>query len=238
MHNYFHTEEKVYSLITTPLVCNKFGLAEFFVKHFAELSLPHPQHVLDVGCGAGPMGIYFADQYQSKVLGVDLNPIACQCCQKNIDHFNLSDKMQIREQDFCAFASAPFDFIPDLIVANPPVNDRIIPTTFNQYRNFNYSTIDWKNFSFLTNSWHNENGQDLTDIIFEYALRLSNPALHIALVFCLIDCESPDFILNKAHRMGLIVKKTICGTISPSSIGVENFTEHPIYTYLISFKVG
>lgn len=169
MDSCFRTPQKLYQLKVDKFVCNKFGISEFLVSTIDNNNSFQKLKVLDVGCGVGPLGIYFADQRDAKVVGVEINGIACYCCADNINKYKLSNKFNIINVDFsvfCSFDNNKFD----LIVSNPPIDNGIPLSTIEKYRNSSFLYIpDSKTFSYVTNSWHSTSGKDLLDYIFVYA---------------------------------------------------------------------
>lgn len=236
MESYFSTPNFRYVLNTEKYICNKFGLAEFLVKNIDESLIPKKSQVLDVGCGAGPIGIYLADQFDCSVKGVELNPQAYECCNKNILKYDLVDKFIVIHKDFSKFI-LDYDGLTefDIIVANPPIDNHVDKEIVLKYQDSDFARLDDESFSYLTNSWHTEDGKDLTDYIFIYAKNhLSNNG-SIIMVICLIDCDSIDYLVKKGIMYSFTVESIIEGTILPESIGAESVTNKPVKTFIIQF---
>lgn len=233
----FSTPNKQYELYTEKYICNKFGLAEFFAKNMDDTLLLKGASVLDVGCGAGPLGIFLADQFECIVRGIDLNPHACFCCERNISKYMLENKFEVFHRDFSKMIlenGEPIKY--DCIVANPPIDSRVKKTMITKYRGSDYENLDDESFAYLTNSWHTEDGRDLVDYIFLYALQHLNDNGSVVMVVCLMDCESIDYVIKKGNKYSFEVHRIINGEILPESVGAETITNQPIKTFLIQFS--
>lgn len=232
----FQVQKRKYVLYSDKFVCNKYGLAQFLADNFGQLKLNRTTYVLDVGCGTGPLEIFLADMYQFYVTGIELNPIAYNCCQKNIHKYTLGDYCHVIKANFSEWAKIePGDFY-DLIISNPPVDDHVSISKILHYAQDDYKNLDSASFSYLTNSWHDSEGWDLTDWIFMYAGKHLNAGGRVVIVFCMIDCADPEYVLRKASRFGFSVDQIIKGKITADSIGVEINGEDKIDTYIVSFK--
>lgn len=236
MKSLFTTPLETFCLSTDKFICNKFGLAEFFAEHYEQLEIKAKGPVLDVGCGAGPLGIFLAKEYDLPVTGVEINPTAFQCCQNNIKAFSLSDKFNVLNMNFDSFESANPCIKFNIIVSNPPIDDTISDETVKKYADDDFKHLDPESFSYVTNSWHHIDGTDLVDLIFMYARDHLENSGSVVIVFCLIDCHSPEVVLNKAVRYGFIARQIIHGKITPESIGADSFLSENITTYMISFQ--
>ena len=232
----FSTPNKHYELNTEKYICNKFGLAEFFAKNMDDTLLPKGARVLDVGCGAGPLGIFMADQFECTVRGIDLNPLACCCCKRNISKYMLEGKFEVFHKDFSKLIFEDDEQVKyDFIVANPPIDSRVRTETIVKYSDSDYKILDDESFSYLTNSWHTEDGRDLVDYIFLYAIHHLDDHGSVVMVVCLMDCESIDYVIKKGNTYSFDVLKIIDGEILPESVGAETITSQPIKTFLIQF---
>lgn len=236
MYSEYNTPKKKYNLKTNKYICNKFGLAEFFATHYAEFGGEKQLRILDAGCGALPLGIYLADQYDCKVLGVELNPIAFKCAIENIDQLNLTHTVEIKNCNFVDFSNQYQGELFDCIVANPPIDENVSNEEIEKYADNTYETFDDGSYSFLTNSWHSLDGKDLVDYIFEFGLKYLKSSGHILLVFCTIDCSSPDFVYKKAENYGYNVSRIIEDYILAKSIGAESLGLDKVYTFMVGFR--
>lgn len=234
MISIFRTPRKIYELNVDKYICNKFGLSEYIAHNANEFELKDLK-VMDVGCGAGPIGLFLADQYNCDVIGVELNPNACKKCQENIDKYKLSKKFRVYCQDFSLFDDNVTDRKYDMILANPPIDNSISEEDIQKFKKCDYHSMDDKSFSYLTNSWHYEKELDLLDFIFMFGERWLEVNGSIIIVFSLVDCDSITYVLNKAKKYGFGHKKIVNGEITPESIGVETFVKDMIPTYAIQF---
>lgn len=231
----FYTPKKEYILNTEKYICNRFGLAEFFAIHVNREIVPLATNVLDVGCGAGPLGIFLADQFECNVKGIDLNLQACYCCEKNIAKYGLENKFEVLHRDFSELVFENSDAKYDCIVANPPIDSRVKYDTISKFANSDYTCMDAEKFSFLTNSWHTKDGKDLVDYIFLYAKKNLKENGSIIIVMCLIDCDSAEYVIQKGNKYDFKILRTIEGEILPTSIGAESITDKPVTTYILQF---
>lgn len=71
--------------------------------------------VLDLGTGTGIQGVFAAEK-ASKVISVDVNPIAVECARLNAHHHHIKNKMKVFESDLFSNINEKFD----LIIFNPP----------------------------------------------------------------------------------------------------------------------
>lgn len=231
----FTTNKKEYYLQTEKYICNKFGLAEFLTNNLDVVEIEPASRVLDVGCGAGPLGIYFAEQYNCLVKGVELNPIAYQCCQKNIIKYSLKDNFGVYHDDFSKYILKNSDDRFDLIVANPPIDSNVPVALIEKYNNSSFDVLNDESFSYLTNSWHSIEGYDLLDYIFIYGQKTLSINGRILLVVCLLDCETINYVVERGQQYNFVPAALKQGYILPESIGAESITTEPISTYLIEF---
>lgn len=237
MTSEFKTGRKTYRLKTDPLCCNKFGLAEMFADCWGGLSLPPPRDVLDAGCGAGPLGIYFADRFPCRVVGVELNPVACACCAENLEALALEDRFQLVRGDFRQLAAGAEGRTFDLIVSVPPIDTSVPRETIRRYAGQDFRVIDPRSFAYLTNSWHDESGDDLLDLIFRYGQTHLREHGRVVIAFCLIDCEDPAYVTRKAERYRYVCTDQIERTITPESVGAGREAPRDLRGFVMSFRM-
>lgn len=230
------TKDKIYCLETDKYVCNKFGLAETFADHIDDIYHDSPMDVLDVGCGVGPLSIFLADKFHCRVVATDINTIACDLCRQNAEKFGLHQEISIVQADFRNFSDVFENRKYDLIVSAPPVDENVSEIDISLFSGNDFSSLDDKAFSFLTNSWCDENGNDLSDYIFQYASSHLNENGNIIIVFCDIDCHSEEYVAKKALIHGFHVSKSIFSIIAPMKLGVENFIKRDICVHLLRFQ--
>ena len=236
MYSKYITPDKQYQLKTDKFICNKFGLAEFFAKHYNSFNLMQGINVLDVGCGALPLGIFLADQHNCEVTGVELNLIACGCARENIKYFNLEDSIEIVNENFATYIEKYEGRKFDLIVANPPVDDKVTSEDILKYADNTFETLDDESFSYLTNSWHSAEGKDLIDYIFEFGQKNLKSDGRIMIVFCTIDCSSPNYVYRRAKKYDYEILKVVDDYILLESIGAQALEADKIYTCMVEFR--
>jgi methylase of polypeptide subunit release factors len=212
-------------------------LAELFADCYSKLSLPCPRDILDVGCGSGPLGIYFAEQFQCNVVGVELNPLACACCAENLSSLALANRFRLVCGDFQQFAADSDGMLFDLIVSVPPVDTSTPPEMIQRYVGQDFQVMDSQSFAYLTNSWHSEGGADLLELIFRYGRTHLRDNGRIVIAFCLIDCEGPAYVLQKAKQYHYICTDQIEKTITPESVGAGGKVTSGIRAFVMSFSV-
>lgn len=78
---------------------------------------PHPQSILDMGCGTGALGLALAKCFpESGVTLVDVSEQALQLADENTHKNNLAERVTLIESDWFAKITGTFDWI----VSNPP----------------------------------------------------------------------------------------------------------------------
>jgi cyclopropane-fatty-acyl-phospholipid synthase len=80
------------------LVCSKLGLED-------------GQRVLDVGCGWGSFAIHAASRHGARVTGITLSPSQAELARRRVADAGLSDRIDIRVEDYRELAAEPFDAI-------------------------------------------------------------------------------------------------------------------------------
>jgi cyclopropane-fatty-acyl-phospholipid synthase len=83
------------------LVCRKLGLTE-------------GDRLLDVGCGWGSLAIHAAQRYGASVVGITLSEEQAQLARKRAAEVGLTDRIEIRVQDYREIDDAPFDAISSI----------------------------------------------------------------------------------------------------------------------------
>ncbi|MGW3091067.1 class I SAM-dependent methyltransferase [Streptomyces sp. NPDC001108] len=86
------------------LVCRKLGLKE-------------GDRLLDVGCGWGSMAIHAAREYGARVTGVTLSVEQAAYARKRIAEEGLTDRIEIRVQDYRDVRDGPYDAISSIGMA-------------------------------------------------------------------------------------------------------------------------
>ncbi|GAA3119343.1 SAM-dependent methyltransferase [Streptomyces echinatus] len=83
----------------------------------AKLGLKEGQRLLDVGCGWGSMAIHAAREHGVSVLGVTLSQEQAAYARKRVADEGLTDRVEIRVQDYRDVADGPFDAISSIGMA-------------------------------------------------------------------------------------------------------------------------
>ncbi|MGW2418134.1 class I SAM-dependent methyltransferase [Streptomyces sp. NPDC001709] len=83
----------------------------------AKLGLTPGQRLLDVGCGWGSMAIHAAREHGVSVVGVTLSQEQAAYARKRVADEGLTDRVEIRVQDYRDVADGPFDAISSIGMA-------------------------------------------------------------------------------------------------------------------------
>jgi cyclopropane-fatty-acyl-phospholipid synthase len=79
-----------------------------------KLDLKEGQRVLDVGCGWGSFAIHAAERHGVTVVGITLSEPQAELARKRVADRGLSDRIEIRVQDYRATADGPFDAVSSI----------------------------------------------------------------------------------------------------------------------------
>ncbi|MFJ7066591.1 class I SAM-dependent methyltransferase [Streptomyces sp. NPDC101115] len=82
-----------------------------------KLSLKEGDRLLDVGCGWGSMAIHAAREYGARVVGITLSREQAAFARKRIADEGLTDRIEIRVQDYRDVSDGPFDAISSIGMA-------------------------------------------------------------------------------------------------------------------------
>lgn len=93
------------------LVCRKLGLKE-------------GERLLDVGCGWGSMALHAAREYGVRVTGITLSTEQAAYARKRIAEEGLTDRIEIRVQDYRDVKDGPYDAISSIGMAEHVGADR------------------------------------------------------------------------------------------------------------------
>lgn len=81
---------------------------------FDKLGLEPGMRLLDVGCGWGALSIHAAAEFDAQVVGVTISREQKAFADKRIVELGLSDRVEIRLQDYREIADGPFDAVTSL----------------------------------------------------------------------------------------------------------------------------
>ncbi|MET9366135.1 class I SAM-dependent methyltransferase [Streptomyces sp. NPDC006632] len=82
-----------------------------------KLALTEGDRLLDVGCGWGSMAIHAAREYGARVVGITLSREQAAYARKRIAEEGLTDRIEIRVQDYRDVKDGPFDAISSIGMA-------------------------------------------------------------------------------------------------------------------------
>ncbi|MBK3646120.1 cyclopropane-fatty-acyl-phospholipid synthase family protein [Streptomyces sp. MBT33] len=103
------------------LVCRKLGLTE-------------GQRLLDVGCGWGSMAIHAAREHGVSVVGITLSHEQAAYARKRVAGEGLTDRVEIRVQDYRDVTDGPYDVISSIGMAEHVGADRYLEYAENLHR--------------------------------------------------------------------------------------------------------
>ncbi|MET7288551.1 cyclopropane-fatty-acyl-phospholipid synthase family protein [Streptomyces sp. NPDC005573] len=83
----------------------------------AKLGLKPGQRLLDVGCGWGSMAVHAAREHGASVVGVTLSQEQAAYARKRVADEGLTDRVEIRVQDYRDVADGPYDAISSIGMA-------------------------------------------------------------------------------------------------------------------------
>lgn len=218
-------------------ICNKFGLAEFFAEKYESLDLGYIRTALDVGAGAGPISLFLSHQKDVNTTAIEISPIAYECCLSNIRKYCIENKIQPINADFSAYRQYDEQKEFDLIVSNPPLRNKDSNCFYQLSINDIKEKIDSSIYSFLTNSWCDENQLDLLDHILLYCQENGHKQTSIAIVCCDIEYNSVEIVLGKAEKYNFEIKSIISGDIESKSIGAEGLIAEKIPSHIIVMRM-
>jgi cyclopropane-fatty-acyl-phospholipid synthase len=104
------------------LVCRKLGLHEPDQRAAASSERPR---LLDVGCGWGSMAIHAATHHDVDVVGVTISDEQARYARKRVAEAGLTDRVEIRIQDYRQIDDGPFDAISSIGMAEHVGSERM-----------------------------------------------------------------------------------------------------------------
>jgi cyclopropane-fatty-acyl-phospholipid synthase len=96
------------------LICRKLGLSDESVRAASAGERPR---LLDVGCGWGSMAIHAALHHDVDVVGVTISDEQAAEARRRVDEAGLTDRIEIRIQDYREVADGPYDAISSIGMA-------------------------------------------------------------------------------------------------------------------------
>ncbi|MGW0731598.1 class I SAM-dependent methyltransferase [Streptomyces sp. NPDC002851] len=99
-----------------------------------KLDLKPGQRLLDVGCGWGSMAIHAAREYGAQVVGVTLSREQAAFARKRIAGEGLTDRIEIRVQDYRDVSDGPYDAISSIGMAEHVGSVRYLEYAQDLYR--------------------------------------------------------------------------------------------------------
>ena len=91
---------------------------ELLLKTILENRIPLGKRTLDLGCGAGPIGLILAHlDPEKQVTLVDINDRALELCERNAKHLGVSSQTEIVHSDVYLNIHSTYDSI----ISNPPI---------------------------------------------------------------------------------------------------------------------
>ena len=107
-----------------------------FLKVLLPLDLGN--HILDLGCGYGTIGLTLAKAHEeARITLADVNPRAVALCERNAGLLNLSPRVTILQSDIYEKIEGPYDSI----VVNPPIRAGKV-VTYQMYKESKHYLID------------------------------------------------------------------------------------------------
>ncbi|MFF7950821.1 class I SAM-dependent methyltransferase [Streptomyces griseorubiginosus] len=99
-----------------------------------KLALRPGQRLLDVGCGWGSMAIHAAREYGVSVVGITLSHEQAAYARKRVADAGLTDRIEIRVQDYRDVADGPFDAISSIGMAEHVGSEKYLEYAQDLYR--------------------------------------------------------------------------------------------------------
>ncbi len=99
-----------------------------------KLALRPGQRLLDVGCGWGSMAIHAASEYGVSVVGITLSHEQAAYARKRVADAGLTDRIEIRVQDYRDVADGPYDAISSIGMAEHVGSEKYLEYAQDLYR--------------------------------------------------------------------------------------------------------
>ncbi|MFG3038815.1 class I SAM-dependent methyltransferase [Streptomyces sp. NPDC048330] len=101
-----------------------------------KLNLKEGDRLLDVGCGWGSMALHAAREYGAKVVGITLSREQAAFARKRIAEEGLTDRIEIRVQDYRDVADGPYDAVSSIGMA-----EHVGETRYREYADTLYGLL-------------------------------------------------------------------------------------------------
>ncbi|MEU6374172.1 class I SAM-dependent methyltransferase [Streptomyces sp. NPDC046909] len=98
-----------------------------------KLALTPGQRLLDVGCGWGSLAIHAAREHGAQVVGITLSQEQAAYARKRVAEEGLTDRIEIRVQDYRDVTDGPFDAISSIGMAEHVGAERYLEYTRDLY---------------------------------------------------------------------------------------------------------
>ncbi|MFC8434326.1 class I SAM-dependent methyltransferase [Streptomyces sp. NPDC057253] len=99
-----------------------------------KLALQPGQRILDVGCGWGSMAIHAAREYGVRVVGITLSHEQAAYARKRVADAGLTDRIEIRVQDYRDVVDGPYDAISSIGMAEHVGSEKYLEYAQDLYR--------------------------------------------------------------------------------------------------------
>ncbi|MGX1243921.1 cyclopropane-fatty-acyl-phospholipid synthase [Streptomyces pseudovenezuelae] len=99
-----------------------------------KLALRPGHRLLDVGCGWGSMAIHAAREYGVRVVGITLSQEQAAYARKRVADAGLTDRVEIRVQDYRDVADGPYDAISSIGMAEHVGSEKYLEYAEDLYR--------------------------------------------------------------------------------------------------------
>ena len=99
-----------------------------------KLALRPGQRLLDVGCGWGSMAMHAAREYGVSVVGITLSHEQAAYARKRVADAGLTDRVEIRVQDYRDVADGPYDAISSIGMAEHVGSEKYLEYAQDLYR--------------------------------------------------------------------------------------------------------
>ncbi|MEU9185274.1 cyclopropane-fatty-acyl-phospholipid synthase family protein [Streptomyces sp. NPDC048484] len=132
-----------------------------------KLDLRPGMRLLDVGCGWGSMAIHAAREHGVSVVGVTLSQEQAAYARKRVAEEGLTDRVEIRVQDYRDVTDGPYDAISSIGMAEHVGSERYLEYTRNLYALLKPGGR-LLNHQIGRRPWHDESAYELDGFIDAY----------------------------------------------------------------------